>query len=252
MNGTDLAFAALFLVVPAVVLIWRYRSFWKDTLAEPDADDDGVGSFDTFVASTPQLNDAEPALFLIDRVSKLYDEILDATKSQEAKATTILGFVGGGASLFALSFGSSTSAHPAVTALLLLSLAYFLATLFACLLSLVGRERRGLPELDDEFAKVPVLNDGHTTKARVAAYLFLVIEERVNDLRRINVTKSYYIELAQQLFAFGVITVIANYLVSAQVPAPIAKPTTLHCKSSGTTWANSNTLDCTTENGGLK
>ncbi len=251
MNGSDLAFAALFLVVPAVFLVWRYRSFWSEELSEP-ADRHKIGSFHKFVASTPSLTDAEPALFLVDRVSKLYDEILDATKSQEAKATTILGFVGGGASLIALSFGSSASAHPAVTALLMLSLAYFLATLLACLLSLVPRERRGLPELNEEFAKVRVLNDGDTTKARVAAYLFLALEQRVNDFRRINVAKSYFIELAQLLFAFGVITVLANYLVSAQVPAPAVKPTTLHCKSSGTTWTNSNTLDCTTGDGGLK
>src|SRR6202035_4177261 len=103
----DLALAILIVAVSAALLVTRYRSHWTWQLALGADDDPERGSFADFVKQTPQLDDndktAEPAVFLVDRVSKLYGEVSDATKSQEAKATTILGFVGGGASLYALS-----------------------------------------------------------------------------------------------------------------------------------------------------
>ena len=104
MISAELAVAVGLVLVPAIALYYRFRSHWAGGFAAEDEPD--RGDFAKFVTATPDLKDndktAEPALFLVDRASKLYDEVGDATKNQEGKATTILGFVGGGASIFAL------------------------------------------------------------------------------------------------------------------------------------------------------
>ena len=115
---------------------------------------------------------------------------------------------------------------------------------------LAGRERRGLPELRLEFASAAVLNNNDTTKARAAAYLFLALVDRLNDFIRINVIKSYYVELAQQLFALGVLAIVASYIVGAYAPPKPTKPNVVHCTVTGKTVLVSKTLDCTIVNGG--
>jgi hypothetical protein len=240
------------LVVSAIVLVWRYESYWRDRFEHPIPVED-YGSFEAFCEATPQLADnaqtAEPAMYLGDRVTKLYDEANDATKNIETKATTILGFVGGGASIFALSLGSTNGARISPSALLVVALAYFLGSLVACLACLVGRKRRGLPELRREFASAAVLNDPRTTKSRVAAYLFLAWLNRFNEFIGINLKKSYAIEVAQQLFAFGVLAIVMNYLILGFAKPPPPKPTAIHCKVAGKTVAVSNKLDCTVDAG---
>jgi hypothetical protein len=245
----DIALAIVLFAVSGVLLASRYRDHWAPRFAHEADPEPERGTFAQFVKNTPQLKDndktAEPALLLVDRASKIYDEVNDATKGLEAKATTILGFVGGGASLYALSAGTS-GAHPSFSVLLGFALAYFLLSLGSCLLCLVGRTRRGMPELRDEFANVALLNDQNTTKARVAAYLFMLVQDRTDSFRRINVRKSYYMELAQQMFALGVIAIVANAVVVAYTPAPAAKPSSVHCAGSGKSIVASKSFDCTT------
>lgn len=248
-----LALAVGVSIVVAITLVWRYASYWKGRFASILPGED-YGSFEDFCAATPQLTDndktAEPAIFLTDRITKVYDEANDATKNLETKATTILGFVGGGASLFALATSSGSAPAVSVTPLVVAGLVLFLGALVACLSCLVGRKRRGLPELRREFASAVVLNDPRTTKSRVAAYLFLALLNRFYDYIRINAKKSYSIEVAQQLFAFGVIAIVLNYFVAAAAPRPPAKPVTIHCTASGKTVTLSNKLDCTADPGG--
>jgi hypothetical protein len=250
--NVDLALllAVVLLVATVLLIIWRHTSYWRARLASGNPVND-CGSFEDFYRATPQLHDndktAEPAIYLTERVTKLYDEANDATKNIETKATTILGFVGGGASIFALSMGSSGTARMSVTPLVVAALLYFVGALVACLVCLVGRKRRGIPELRREFGSADVLNDSRTTKSRVAAYMFLALLSRFYDFIKINAKKSYAIEVAQQLFAFGVLAIVMNYLVLALVPPTPVRPAQLHCSASGKTLAVSTKLDCTVE-----
>ncbi len=232
-------------------MIGRYQNHWKPLFAFED--DPDRGTFADFVEATPQLNDndktAEPSLFLVDKVSKMYDEVSDTTKGQEAKATTILGFVGGGASVIAVTAATGSGGHVTITALLGFALICSLGTLFACLMCLVGRQRQGLPELREQLASTVVLNDPRTTKARLAGYFFLITVNRVMSFLRINAVKSYYIELGQQLFALGVLALVANFAVTALAPASRPTPVVIRCQASGKTVVASNALTCTTKNG---
>jgi hypothetical protein len=252
MIDIDLASALILLSIAAVFLITRYYNHWKSVFAIDDGPP--YGTFEEFIAATPQLNDndktAEPSLFLVDKVSKMYDEVSDATKTNEAKATTILGFVGGGASVIAVT-SAGGNGHVAITALLGLALICFLGTLFACLMCLVGRQRQGLPELREQLASTDVLNDPRTTKARLAGFFFLITENRVMSFLRINLVKAYYIELGQQLFALGVLALVANFAVTAMAPTSPPKPTVVRCQASGRAVTTSKAFTCTTDNGAL-
>jgi hypothetical protein len=115
---------------------------------------------------------------LSDRIAKFYAEANDASKAQEAKASTILGFVGGGAGLYALAVESKAAAHPAFSWLLTTGIVLLVLTLVATLLCLAGRPRGGLDVLRDEFADPETLNDPATTKARIAGYLFVRMSDR--------------------------------------------------------------------------
>jgi hypothetical protein len=248
--SVDLASALFLFSVAAVFLINRYYNHWRPRFRFDDNPD--WGKFADFVAVTPQLNDndktAEPPLFLVDKMSKMYDEVVDVSKGQETKATSILGFVGGGASLIAV-ISATSGGHRSVTALLALALIAFLGTVIACLMCLVGRQRQGLPELRLQLAQPEVLNDPGTTKARLAAYFFLITVNRVMDLLRIESVQSYYIELGQQLFALGVLALVANFAVTTMAPVSPPKPTVVRCQTSSMATTTSNTLTCTTDNG---
>jgi hypothetical protein len=224
-------------------------------LSRLNEDVPGRAGFRDFVERTPHLTDndktAEPSMFLIERASTFYDEMNDAVKAQEAKATTILGFVGGGASLIAVTSTSTVASHPVVTALLALALIYFMATLVACLYCLAGRPRIGYPVLRDQFCSPEMLDDPNMTKARLAAYFYLLTEDRINNFRYINATKAYFVELGQQFFALGVFALIANFGVSVFAPTS-SVGAIMRCQTSGATLGASNSLTCTTNSEATK
>jgi hypothetical protein len=206
-------------------------------------------SFAEFIPKTRRLDGSEhradAALFLGDQVSKLYDEVIAASAALDAKATTILGFVGGGVSLYALTVETKAPVHGNLTALLVLAALFFLGSLMACLACLYTRFRSGLPEVREQLAVAEVLDDMHTTAARTAAFLFLLKEDRLDDNRPINVYKTMYVELAHFLFAFGAITIVLNYAVLARTPTTPPPDTTGRCVI--TTKNASVAFECTTK-----
>jgi hypothetical protein len=181
---------------------------------------------------------------LSERITKLYEEANTAVTAQEAKASTILGFVGGGAGLYALAVEAKAAAHPAFSWLLATGILFLVSTLVGTLLCLAGRPRRGMDVLRDEFTDPETLNDPATTKARIIGYLFITMVDRYDAYRKINLAKGYFIELAQELFAFGVIALVANYGVSALAGPAKAKPTAINCTLPAAA-AKPASVDCT-------
>jgi hypothetical protein len=223
-------------LVTGTFLAYRFGYVWpKKLLAGPrqlKLNVPDARSFEKFVEKTGRLDNserrAEAAVFLGDQVSKLYDEVIAAAAALDAKATTILGFVGGGVSLYALTVEAKTAAHPNLTALLGLGALFFLGSLAASLGCLYTRFRVGLPEVRDQLGKPEVLNDMHLTAARAAAFVFLLKQDRLDSNRPINAYKARYVELAHFLFAFGAITIVLNYAVLALSPnMPV--PSTTRC-----------------------
>jgi len=234
--------------IAALFLVHRWSTIWAAQFRDA-GEIPTRPSFAEFVAATPNLDDkvktSDASDVLVDRVSKLYDELNDATKTQEAKATTILGFVGGGASLYALVTQAQSGSHVGVTVMLGLAALFFLSSLLACLLCLVGRRRPGLPRIRTQLAAANVLDAPTTTKARISAYLLLLLLDRTEGYRRVNIVKSYFMELAQQLFAFGVLAIVVNYFLAGFAqPAPKG-PTTVHCATPKAKLVNATSLDCT-------
>jgi hypothetical protein len=248
----DRAIAIVLVALVVGLLSWRWIAFWGKsfrylrTYRPP-----GRVRFLEFSALTPQLKSADKAdamAVLVERIGKLYDDANDGTKVQEAKASTILGFVGGGAGLYALAVESKAAAHPSFTWLIAIGITFLALTLVGTLLGLVGRPRRGLDTLRDEFADPLILNDPATTKARVAGYLFIKMLDRYDDFRGISLVKAFYIEAAQMLFAFGVISLVANYgvLVSGKKLEPT--PSSVHCTVPAAA-GKQTSVDCTITGG---
>lgn len=238
MNGVnaDAGMAIVLLLVAYGFLMYRFRIVWPDRIDQTRrlSNTPARGSFAAFVIDTGELDDAErksdAAVYLGDQVAKIYDEVIVASRNLDAKATTILGFVGGGASLYALTAETKTAAQPHPSALLALGIAFFLLSLLACLGCLVVRIRAGLPALRDQFAAPAALNQTKlTTKARVAAYIFMQLQDRLDANRPINAYKSMFVEMAQDLFAFGAIVIVVNYAVVAYTGGTAPAKTATTC-----------------------
>lgn len=159
---------------------------------------------------------AKAAESVSKEVARLFDQIVASNAAIDAKATTILGFVGGGASLYTLAIESKATDHPTTTPLLVLAVVFFVVSLIACLVCLASRFTGGLPELHTQFAdEANVLyNEPIVTNARVAAFLSFLHQDRLSMTRPANVRKARWIDLAHAAFFVGVIAFIANYAVN--------------------------------------
>jgi hypothetical protein len=232
-------------------LIFRFRVAWPELLQESANLHSLVEkrSFEQFVESTNTLDkdaSADAFLKLRDESARLYDEVIAANAALDSKATTILGFVGGGASLYALAVESKASANPHPTLLIGVGVLLFVAALLACLGCMFTRLKGGMPELRS-LAAPPVLNGGTMTPARVAAFLFALNQDRHDDNLWINRQKTKYVELAHTLFAFGAIALVVNFAVQSHAGG------NAEAKSSGrcviTSKGSSITFGCTSKGG---
>jgi hypothetical protein len=234
-------------------LLFRFGFVWPRILQESKRLKSNVPnkrSFAQFAAVTARLDETEhrgdAALSLRDESAKLYDEVIAANGVLDAKATTILGFVGGGASLYALAVESKAATNAHASPLLAMGVFFFVLSLLACLGCMFTRFRGGLPELRD-LAVPATLNDASMTASRVAAFLFVLKQDRHDDNLWINSYKTMYVEAAHTLFAFGAIAIVLNYLVLANAGGTGGENSSGRCVviSKG----NSITYDCTTKGG---
>jgi hypothetical protein len=217
----DAAIALAYGFLAYFYLLIRFRIVWPAVLEKslrlkrnvPDA-----RSFAEFVQFTANLGaeqKADAPVMLRDEAGKLYEETLAANAALDAKATQVLGFLGGGASLYALAVDSKATAHPQPTLLLALGVLLFVLALIACLGCMFTRFRGGLPELRTQLALPATLNSTSMTPARVAAFLFILKQDRQDDNLWINSYKTMFVELAHALFAFGAIAIVLNYVVAS-------------------------------------
>jgi hypothetical protein len=237
-------------LVSVVYLIDRFCFEWPDYLKESKTlkSKVKVRSFNAFIRSTPFLDGsdtrAETFFKLRDESARLYDEVTAAMAALDAKATTILGFVGGGASLYALAVESKAAADPHPTVLIAVGVFLFFGSLLACLGCMFTRWKGGMPELRGLAVPSVLTRRTTTTAARVAAFLFVLNQDRYDDNLWINSHKTMYVELAHTLFAFGAIVLVLNFAVQSHVGGGAATKSSGSCVI--TSQRSSTTFHCTT------
>jgi|HubBroStandDraft_2_1064218.scaffolds.fasta_scaffold32842_2 hypothetical protein len=243
-GGHALLVAVSGLVAGFVLIAWivlvglRWYKYWCEAF-EKVASPADPPTFSDFAADTCRLNDEsspDATGVLLDFATKLYEELTQATKGIEAKATTLLGFVGGGASLYALAVETKTASASAYTPLIGLSILFFLGCLAASLACLTALRQKGTDRLED-LLSINTLNSGTITKSRVSAYLFLLVADRFSSFRKINMFKALWIEAAQLMFAFGAACLVLNYTTLALTakPAQLGSPSRIYCALHGHT-----------------
>jgi hypothetical protein len=158
-----------------------------------------------------EVTDEAVSTLLLERVDKLTGDMTSSRDALDAKASTLLGFLGGGISLLAI-LAKGTNAAPPITPLLiagavglLLSLIYALAVLWA-----KGREDQyGL----DNFCFVHFLKEPEN-RARLAAMVAYNGIEKSVGLFADLCDKGWSLTAAQFFFVLGAVLLVLNSFVS--------------------------------------
>lgn len=226
----QVAFALAILAGGLARFIWQSHNLDEDLreakrIARDVPDERPFSQFakDTLTLTAGAQDKAAAAEAVSKEVTKLHDQMAASNTTLDTKATTILGFVGGGASLYTFAIESNASAHPAITPLLFTAVGFLVFSLVSCLACLATRFAGGLPELRTQFAgKGKVLfDDDRVTNARVAAFIAHLQQDRLCCNRPANISKARWIDLAQSAFFFGVVSILANYLLTQASPHPV-------------------------------
>jgi hypothetical protein len=156
--------------------------------------------------------DSNAAAALVSQIQGLAAETESGIKSNETKANTILGFLGGGLSLVALFTGSRPDSIIAAPVILAAAVICFLGALIASVCSLYSYRKRGIPELD---RIQQAIESGAFGEGLFYAYLARSWRLRYSELRVTSARKAQLIEITQMLFAAGTICVVASFCFSA-------------------------------------
>jgi hypothetical protein len=186
------------------------------------------------IATLP--DECKAAESLADRGKDLYSNYLDSMKALDDKASTILGFVGGGTGIIALASGSEKMlTPPVVTPLLILSSIYLFGVLGSAIAVQLPRNRGSINV--ERLCDVPMMKSS-SGKSKLDA---LIGREYVEASRKAVVVvrkKAIFLSIAQMCFAFGVASLVMNALL---VTPSVVKPpqeTNLRCTVSQAT------IDC--------
>ena len=232
-SGVDLLLALPAAAATALLPLGRYLFHWQDIIAATETDaeidkrevrSDGA----TFAAEHPDI-DPKAAALVLAAVQGMFAETDAQSKSNEGKANTILGFLGGGISLVALFSGFRADAGTGGPLVLLVAAAAFVGALVFSILCTMSPRRRGFPEAD---ALRDGVEAGDVCEGTATALLVRSWQARLGSLRVINVRKAQYIEITQQLFVAGTICVMLSFAQTViRPPASDAKKTLVECVS---------------------
>jgi hypothetical protein len=229
----------------------RYFSFYRKALGKANEDAAATlrelvpKSIDDFARSV-QSAETKAISIILDQVKALYADVDAGSKSNEAKANTILGFLGGGLSVVAITSGNHLDVNSASAPMTIAAAALiFLVSLGFAVFCLLTARRRGIPEMPDIRNAV---ESGALGEAATTAYLVRVWQCRLANIKVINARKAQAIEITQQLFLIGTITVVASFLYSRTLaPSISTKVSTATCKPSPQTKSllSAETVICT-------
>jgi hypothetical protein len=171
--------------------------------------------------------DVDVAKMTYESEKGLYADLAASTTSCEAKASSILGFLGAGLSIYALFEGRTMGANSNVTAFLYVGTALLIVALFASVYTLVAGRRRGLPELtklEEHFAEPSV------TQLVALSYLSFAWRRRATDLRVLNLRKKCSLAFTQIAFLVGAAALVSNALVAASIRPSDQKQMNVECR----------------------
>lgn len=174
--------------------------------------------YESLVAESPDLASASTAQFLLNMAIDLHDRQQSASRALDDRAQALLGFVGGGSSLYALLGGFGAAGQPALTPLLGLAGMCFLVALVLCLWLLLPGTRT-IPDIS-VFNSVPILKDD-AFQARISHRLIDKWETSSCGLSANGSKKGLLLYSAMVAVAAGAILLVLNL---AMVGTRSAKP----------------------------
>lgn len=166
--------------------------------------------FGSFALEVEDVTDQAVPTLLLQRVDKLNGDINSARSTLDAKASTMLGFLGGGVSVLAvLARGSDTI--PPITAGLMAGVAALFAALIYSLAVLWGKPRQEIFGLDN-YCTIAFLKEPGNLARLAAMICHSGIEQSVGVFQD-ALDKGRMLRNAQFFFVLGAALLVLNSLV---------------------------------------
>ncbi len=195
----------------AVLLVyWRLR---KHGVRPPPELHFDAGAFRTQISWLPDCSDASDAL--ATAAHDLFDTYRTSVQNLDGKASTLLGFVGGGSSALALLAGTDKIARPAFTPLLVVAVFALAVVFYFSLQCLLPRSRKNVNV--EQLCDIAMLRSA-SGKSRVQALVGLEYLEAARQIVPIVGAKMFCLECAYTAFAVGVLAVVANAFLPVGPP----------------------------------
>lgn len=222
MTQTSLQFLLVAAIVAAAAVYWQTRNAGFPN--PPAALYPPLDQFTAGLVNLPTSSDA--ATTFAEAANALFATFRDAKSELDAKATTLLGFVGGGSSVIAILAGSDKSLRLELTPLLGLAVVSLVSVLYYCLRCLYPRASPA-PNAS-QFCDVGTISSpsGATRIQSLLGYEYL---DAAREIVPIAQSKARRLGRAYIAFAVGVIALVANTVVAA--PATTSKPLPVQCTS---------------------
>ncbi|TAM65808.1 MAG: hypothetical protein EPN48_18240 [Microbacteriaceae bacterium] len=191
----------------AWVYMRRVNTGISETTASPKERED---TYKDLLAESPKLGAFETPEFLLAVAVDLYERKHAAFNTLDDKAQRMVALIGGGAGLFALLGGFTSSFHRIVTPLLVVATICIFASLTLLLLSLSPTETDILQITD--FNSPPVLADP-AFRAKVARRLIDAWQTITLELTPILRRKGRFIFVAMLLIGVAAALLLTNFLL---------------------------------------
>jgi len=183
----------------------------KKTL-NPIALDKKWPTFNKFARGLEDLTEQAVPALLLQRVDKLNTDINSARSTLDSKASTMLGFLGGGVSVLAVLARASGDAPP-ITAGLVAGVAALLAALIYSLAVLWGKPRQLQYGLDN-YCEASFLKNPENLARLAAMTCYMGIEQSVGVFQD-ALDKGRMLRNAQFFFVLGAVLLVLNSVVPA-------------------------------------
>jgi hypothetical protein len=208
--------ASVQLVVAALILCvgWAYAAcqWHRDSTKNPlKLAKNWSDNYDRFAQTLGNVTDEDVPKLLLERVDKQSADILEARRALDSKASTLLGYVGGGASFLALLAGAS-HAQVRVTPLLLVG-AFALACCLGFSLAVLWGKNRVVEYGLDNYCRADFLEDPSNCARLAALACYTGVDQTAGAFGDL-LEKGKALKQAQFFFSLGSIVIGLNYILT--------------------------------------